>query len=280
MTICLAMLARDDAGRIGRALESAQAVCDDMLVIDTGSKDNTAEVAASYGAEVVFREWRDAGHNRTELVTLARRSADYVLTLDSDDELVVHADMPTLDAPCYSLTVTMAETKMRYSFPKLLRGDVDWRYVGRAHEYLEPTDGHEHLPALSVIHHHDRADTNTKLAEVRHQLQAALADDPSDARSCFYLAQTCRDMGDTPAAISYYKLRAAMGGWEEEGWYAAFEAARLARDADALLAAHRRRPARHEPLYALAQLATVLADETPDPADERLFVHSRDDSFI
>lgn len=277
MTICLATLARDNAHCLPRLFNSVHDHVDTMLVVDTGSTDGTQDIARAHGAEVLEQPWVNFGHNRTELLRLARDRGDYILQMDADYELVVHAPLPELIDPCYFLTVDAGS--FTHQMPHLLSSDVDWRYVGACHEYLTPTE-REWLGEWSVIHHADGDPIGRAGRGYRELLLEALAADPTDARSCFYLAKTLRDEGEIELAIAYYRLRAAMGGWEEEAWYAAFEAARLSCDFDELLAVHRRRPERYEPLYALAQLATVLADQTPHPEGEQLFVHDRADTFI
>lgn len=69
-----------------RCLRSVAGVVDELVVVDTGSVDATAEVARRHGARVVDMEWPDdfaAARNRSlELAT-----GDWILVLDADEEL-------------------------------------------------------------------------------------------------------------------------------------------------------------------------------------------------
>ena len=49
--LALVMIARDEAHAIARALASARPHVDRMIVLDTGSLDETAAIAAAAGAE-------------------------------------------------------------------------------------------------------------------------------------------------------------------------------------------------------------------------------------
>jgi ubiquinone/menaquinone biosynthesis C-methylase UbiE len=74
---------------LGRAITSALAcrpTPDEVVVVDCGSTDDTAEIARSFGDEIVFvrRQLRNAACARN--VGLAATSAPYVGFLDSDDE--------------------------------------------------------------------------------------------------------------------------------------------------------------------------------------------------
>jgi predicted GH43/DUF377 family glycosyl hydrolase len=146
------------------------------------------------------------------------------------------------------------------------------------------------LDALIVHHHADGGARADKFARDLGMLERDLASDPDNPRTLFYLAQTLRDLGEEDRAIEYYERRVAVGDWDEERFYAAFQAGNLRarRDEDeaidALLSAWELRPQRAEPLFELARfcrfrgyhrLAYMFASrgaEIENP-DDVLFVH-------
>src|SRR6185369_7624849 len=78
------MIARDEAKTIGAALAAAKPFCDEMIVVDTGSTDETRKVAASHGARVVEQAWTDDfAHARNRSLEEAR--GDFALVLDADE---------------------------------------------------------------------------------------------------------------------------------------------------------------------------------------------------
>ncbi|MDY0109784.1 MAG: glycosyltransferase [Candidatus Krumholzibacteria bacterium] len=85
-TVSLCMIARDEEALIGRAIKSALALVDEIVVADTGSRDNTRIIAEGYGARVVDHTWRDdfaAARN----AALAAAGCDWILVLDCDEFL-------------------------------------------------------------------------------------------------------------------------------------------------------------------------------------------------
>ncbi|MBC7682897.1 MAG: glycosyltransferase, partial [Ferruginibacter sp.] len=83
----LIVIARDEAPRIARLLRSVAPWVDGMWVLDTGSQDATARIAADCGAHVHAWAWRDdfaAARN----AVLALSSADWHLVLDADEWLI------------------------------------------------------------------------------------------------------------------------------------------------------------------------------------------------
>jgi predicted GH43/DUF377 family glycosyl hydrolase len=231
----------------------------------------------------------DFGHNRSELLELARGSADYLLLLDADMTVHSEAELPPLSADAYLLRETGA---LDFGVVRLVRGDRRWWYEGSTHEYIA-TDGEltqEELDALQIEHHGDGASRADKLIRDAGLLKRDMLADPANPRAVFYLAQTYRDLGKHELAAKYYRRRVEMAGWEEEVFYANLQEGSLTvrRDLAAgvplLLEAWQRRPSRAEPLYELAQayrehgdfaLARMFAErglQIPYPADV-LFIH-------
>ena len=95
--LALVMIARDEAGSIARALDSARAHVDRMIVLDTGSADATREIATAAGAEVHTFVWcEDFAAARN--AALAHSDADWNLIVDADEWIENGAD--ALPARC------------------------------------------------------------------------------------------------------------------------------------------------------------------------------------
>ena len=85
-TVSLCLIARDEEAHIGTALKSVLALVDEVIVVDTGSQDNTRIIAEGYGSRVVDLPWSDdfaAARN----AALAEAASDWVLILDADEYL-------------------------------------------------------------------------------------------------------------------------------------------------------------------------------------------------
>ena len=292
-TIGLCMIVRDEADVIERCIESALPLIDTWTICDTGSTDGTPElverVLAGVPGTLHRRRWRDFGHNRTELMELARGSADYLLLLDADMTLKSRGRLPELTADAYALRHL---GELDYAVPRLVRGDRRWRFEGATHEFLAAADDVTEAPLTELVveHHADGGAREDKLDRDTALLEAELERDPGNGRATFYLAQTRRDAGDIERAIELYRRRVELGGWDEEVFYAAFQAGVLVARSDPLagmrllIDAAQRRPGRAEPLYELARMSRIRGWyesaygfakrglELPYPGDV-LFVH-------
>lgn len=84
-TLTIAILTLNEAKRISACIRSAQ-FADQVLVVDGGSTDGTAELARELGAEVhVHADWQGFATQRNRQIGYAR--GDFVLFLDADEEI-------------------------------------------------------------------------------------------------------------------------------------------------------------------------------------------------
>ncbi|MGO4540134.1 glycosyltransferase [Paenibacillus sp. 2TAB19] len=84
--LSLCMIVRDEEKRLGRCLDSVQHAVDEIIIVDTGSSDRTIEIARSYGAKVLRREWTESfADARNESIREA--SGQWILWMDADEVL-------------------------------------------------------------------------------------------------------------------------------------------------------------------------------------------------
>ena len=236
--ICLNMIVRNEAHVIERCLASVRPFVDAWVIVDTGSTDGTQalirKALADLPGELHERPWKDFGHNRTEAIQLAMPLGDYVFTIDADDTLCLPAGYvrPPLTADAYALYLDHAG--LRYTRLCLVSSRRPWRWVGVLHEYLdcgEPMPG-VLLRGPTLAFGGDGArsqqDMRAKYAADAMLLEAALRQEPDNARYVFYLAQSYRDANQPGAALAHYERRAGMGGWDEEVFQSLYQAALLA----------------------------------------------------
>jgi tetratricopeptide (TPR) repeat protein len=80
------MIVKNEAQNIGPCIRSVKAAIDEIIVVDTGSTDNTKEIARQLGAKVYDFPWcDDFGAARNESIRHATK--DYILWLDADDRM-------------------------------------------------------------------------------------------------------------------------------------------------------------------------------------------------
>ena len=261
ITLCAVM--RNEERTVARMLASvADALGGDLvavLLVDTGSTDETIAVSEetlrglhkSGGIEwrIFEDEWVNFGVNRTRMLDQARTmSGAYLLLLDCDMTLTASGPVPDLEGAGYMLEVE-GDASTAYWTTRLVSAAHEWKFVGSTHEVLQNSGGLPKLDVLTVHHHHDGGYRHDKFDRDRRLLEEAVRDDPTDARSAFYLAQTYRDLGSPLKAAKAYDRRAALGGWDEEVYFSLYQAGLLRRSIEGLLLAFESCPRRGEALY-------------------------------
>ena len=83
--LSVVIIAFNEGHHIAKCLKAAKAVSDEIVVIDSGSTDDTVEVCKAYGAKVVTNSW--SGYSEQKNFGNAQASFDWILSLDADEVL-------------------------------------------------------------------------------------------------------------------------------------------------------------------------------------------------
>ncbi|HEY4999676.1 MAG TPA: glycosyltransferase family 2 protein, partial [Usitatibacter sp.] len=84
LPLTVAIIALNAGAQIGPCLASAQ-FADEILVVDSGSSDDTVAVAQRHGARVETKEW--LGFGRQKQFAVEQAAHDWVLCLDADERV-------------------------------------------------------------------------------------------------------------------------------------------------------------------------------------------------
>ncbi|MEP7141022.1 MAG: glycosyltransferase family 2 protein [Caldimonas sp.] len=84
VSLAVVIVAKNEAARIADCVASA-AFADEVLVLDSGSTDRTAEIAEAAGARVVVTDWPGYGPQVARGFSMA--GSDWVLSLDADERV-------------------------------------------------------------------------------------------------------------------------------------------------------------------------------------------------
>ena len=77
------VITKNEADRIGRCVNSLQKVCQEVIVLDSGSSDDTPRLAREAGARVEHQDWLGFSAQKNAVIELA--SQPWVFLLDADE---------------------------------------------------------------------------------------------------------------------------------------------------------------------------------------------------
>lgn len=100
-TLSVCMIVKDEQAYLGPCLQSIKTVADEIVVVDTGSTDRTADIARIFGAKVFYYKWNDdfaAARN----YGLEKARGDWILVIDAD-EIISQKDKDKFLHFCHQL---------------------------------------------------------------------------------------------------------------------------------------------------------------------------------
>lgn len=198
-TLSCYLIVRDAATTLERALQSVRPHVDELVVLDTGSTDETLYIARQHADLVQEMTWPDS-FAAARNAALYLCSGDWTMFLDADDELINgHAIRNALEAVAPESGMLL----LRYVTEVDSGGHTDqefWRervtrrgvcgWVGRAHEVLLPViQTHYQRIEEPWVLHHGHGDTRSSMNRNIRLLRLDHRDNPSETRTMFYLGR-------------------------------------------------------------------------------------------
>lgn len=147
LPISLCMIVRDEAEDIADCLRAAEPFVEEMIVVDTGSTDDTVQIAKECGAEVHKFEWND-DFSAARNASLEHAKKRWVLVLDADERVDVNTLegledlLDSKDIAGFEVSIdNLNDRGLAQSFRiiRLFRNSADIYFTGAIHEtVLEP----------------------------------------------------------------------------------------------------------------------------------------------
>jgi glycosyltransferase involved in cell wall biosynthesis len=226
-TLGLSMIVKNEAANLGPCLESVKGIVSQVVIVDTGSTDDTVAIARNAGATVISRPWDNHFANARN-AALAPITTDWVLSLDADEELdqgsgsTLAGLLRRQNVAGYVLPVrnyspakdvragnsighpndfrhpraASAGSFFIYEKCRLFRRDPKIYFTGRIHEQVEVTIRAAKLrlrPSELCIHNFGlllaREDMSQKIVFYRDLLRLRVEEEPDDFRGWTYLGR-------------------------------------------------------------------------------------------
>jgi len=212
--IALVMIVRNEARCLARCLDSVRAHVDDMLVLDTGSTDDTTAIAARHGARVAHFKWVD-DFSAARNAALALVDAPWRLVLDADEWLVsgseVLAALRTSAPDHVGLINVDSRTRddsgvVQHApswLPRVLPRGVE--YAGRIHEQPQSSLVHRKLDVLVGHDGYLPEQFSVKRGRNRALLAQSLREQPHDAYLHYQLGKEFEAEDDFAQALPEYQ---------------------------------------------------------------------------
>jgi glycosyltransferase involved in cell wall biosynthesis len=205
------MIVKNESRYLHRCLQSVVDLVDEMIIVDTGSIDNTKQIGFSYGAKVYDFQWTN-NFSEARNFALKRSESNWNIVLDADEYIDQR-----------SIKEILKFIQGDYRIGRIIRKDKFYQdgelktshslisrilpkgasYVGRIHEQVSSKYPKENT---SIAVHHDgyllksdRAERNLKLLELE------LSENPKNDYILYQIAKEYRLAKQYNKANAYYE---------------------------------------------------------------------------
>lgn len=206
-----ALIARDEEEHLPRCLGSLAGLVDEIVVVDTGSDDDTVAIARAFGATVVETDWQE-DFSVPRNLALQHASGRWVLSIDADEWIEQAPPLGELLAAdgiaAYMVLLRPARGYTPYRECRLFRNAPEARFDGRIHERILPSlAGVGAVARCPLLIGHSGYD-GVGLAKARRDLPllaAHLEEAPHELDQWRRLAEAAAAAGETARARSAFE---------------------------------------------------------------------------
>ncbi|MDD5433841.1 MAG: tetratricopeptide repeat protein, partial [Nitrospira sp.] len=218
--LSLCMIVKDEEAVLKLSLESVAGIADEIIIVDTGSKDNTCMIASSFKAKIIYSPWED-DFSGPRNISIKNATGDYILWLDADEYISQESrgiflnlkhNFPEDKKDAYSVIITSKRNDSEEESFRRLRIFPNFpgiKFKGRVHEDITESinnAGIKITKADIVVTHIGYKDDKEVSLKVKRNIPMLIKEHeetPEDPLISFYLANSFYCLGDMSNAIKY-----------------------------------------------------------------------------
>ena len=219
-TIGAVMIVKNEEACLGKCLESLRDL-DEIVILDTGSTDNTRDVAAQFPCKYIegVYTWNDSFEEARGMAAKYSTS-DWTLIIDADEFLVegsaavIKQTIQETPVRVFDIIAESIRTHGKHQQPRLYVRAPDVFWKGKIHNYLS-IRGEKILEGVTIMYGYSPAHNNDPDRALRI-LTAELQRDPNKRREKLYLAREYMYRKNWDEALKWYALFLQTANWAPE----------------------------------------------------------------
>lgn len=146
-TISACMIVKNEQELLPDCLESIRDWVDEIVIVDTGSTDQTLAIAASYGAKIFHQKW-EGNFSKHRNYSIEKATSDWILIIDADERFInedidiilnqiYKVDYDIIAINVYNVSGKYEEKVTSLASVRLFKRNLNLRYTGIVHNQLE-----------------------------------------------------------------------------------------------------------------------------------------------
>ncbi len=224
-TLSICMIVKNEEAVLGRCLDCIKNVADEIIIVDTGSSDNTKNIAKLYTDKVFDFTWIDnfaAARN----FSFSKATMEYTMWLDADDvideqnqvrikDLLRNLDQ-NIDMIMLRYDVAFdvnGNPTLSYYRERIFKRSRGYEWIGEIHEVIAPQGNILHE---DIVIRHKKMRPNEPQRNLNIFKRMLMDGKTLDPRQQFYYARELSNNGYTEQAIEEFnKFLDSGNGWIE-----------------------------------------------------------------
>lgn len=198
-SISVCIIAKNEEKNISKCLSSVAHIADEIILVDTGSDDNTINIARQYTSKIYYHEFED-DFSKARNIALENATKNWILHLDCDEELDYVDGLKLKDilkninfeGYCLDL-INVIEGEKNLSLPSLrvFKNRKEHRYEGKIHEQIQNSikkySGENTIQVTDVKLYHYGYDSNLNDIDKKIKRNLKILESyPEEEKSGFY----------------------------------------------------------------------------------------------
>ncbi|MGL5711462.1 MAG: tetratricopeptide repeat-containing glycosyltransferase family 2 protein [Paraclostridium sp.] len=214
ITISLCMIVKNEEDVIARCINSIKDAIDEIIIVDTGSNDNTIELALSLGAKVYNYKWND-DFGAARNYAFSKATMEYIMWLDADD-IIKEKDLKRILNLKKNFDTDIESVNMRYVVSidkdgnesyvvkrnRIVKREIGFRWIGFIHEFLAVSNKVLYTD-IQIFHQKEKEKTDRNIRIYKEALKNGVI---LSTRDKFYYSNELYHNGFYEEAIEAYNV--------------------------------------------------------------------------
>lgn len=229
--ISLSMIVKNEETSLPRCLNSVKDLVDEIVIVDTGSTDNTLNISQEFGAKIFNYTWND-DFSSARNFALENSSGNFILYLDADEELSSNSKKEILklsqtsDKIGYYCTVrsideySKQDNTIRYI--RFFRNSENVRFNGKVHEQITDSLVENNYKLIhsdiEIIHYGYNIPSKDKSLKAERNLKLLLKEYSNNQKPyiAFQIAQSYFILKNFTEAEKFFKTSLTSNGLSKD----------------------------------------------------------------
>ena len=162
ITLSLCMIVKNEQKNICRCLDNIKEVVDEIIIVDTGSTDETKKLAKKYTDKIYDMKWQD-DFSLARNYSFEKATKEYIMWIDADEYMTkeqclelkklkenINEEIDGIKMLTY-IQLKNNKPKIQISRIRVVKNSINYKWIGYVHEYIK-LKGNVYESNISIIH--------------------------------------------------------------------------------------------------------------------------------